>query len=132
MKNNTYGSYRKIDNPKPLRLVIVASIVFVAFLLSAQVCRAGSDLDDDISKYKDDSISKWDELGKDTPNISFIIAEALGRINLTDKGSVNINSVIVGPGSNVGDIYNIHLDEMGGVTLPNNASDEPNNEGEDK
>lgn len=132
MLKKAYEPYLSFCNPTPLKSVFIAAIVFVAIVLGTQVCKAGSDLDDDISKYKDDPISKWDELGKDTPNISFIIAEALGRINLTDKGSVNINSVVVGPGSNVGDIYNIHLDDMGGVAIPNNESNTPNNEGEEK
>lgn len=132
MKNNTCEPYAIFNNPMPLKSILIAIIVTVAIVLGTQVCRAGSDLDDDISKYKDDPISKWDELGKDTPNISFIIAEALGRINLKDNDSVNINSVVVGPGSIVGDIYNIHLDDIGGVTIPDDESNTPNNEDEDK
>jgi hypothetical protein len=104
----------------------------VALLLMTPVCRAGSDLDDNIFKYKDDPISKWDELGKDSPNINYIIAEALGRINLTNKGNVNINSVVVGPGSNVGDIFNIHMDSSGEVSIPDAKDNTKDSENEKK
>jgi hypothetical protein len=102
-----------------IKSIMIATFIIAAILFSLQVCMAESDLEDDISKYKDDPISKWDELGKDYVNINFIIAEALGRIKLTDK-NVNINSVVIGPGSNVGDIYNIHLNEPTGSRRPNN------------
>jgi hypothetical protein len=50
--------------------------------------------------------------------------KALGRMKLTDK-NVNINSVVIGPGANVGDIYNIHLnDSAGGPIIPNNADEQ--------
>lgn len=130
--NNAYGPYTNFYHPTRLKAVFIATIVIVAIVLGPQICRAGSDLDDDISKYKDDPISKWDELGKDTPNINFIIVEALGRINLKDNDNVNINSVVIGPGSVVGDIYNIHLDDTGGVTIPDNESNTSNNESEDE
>jgi hypothetical protein len=37
------------------------------------------DLDDDISKYKDDSVKEYDNLGKPDTNISFIVSDALGK-----------------------------------------------------
>jgi hypothetical protein len=103
------------------RPILLATYIIAIIFFCIHVCKAESDLEDDISKYKDDPIAKWDELGKESVNINFIIAEALGRIKLNGK-NVNINSVVIGPGSNVGDIYNIHLNEPGGSTKPNNRS----------
>jgi hypothetical protein len=129
MKKTTYSHF---FCRKPFRPVFGATAIIVSVLLIVPACRAGSDLDDDISKYKDDPISKWDELGKETPNISFIIAEALGRTRLNEDKNVNINSVVIGPGSNVGDIYNVHVDETGGVIIPDSANNPTNNQSEDK
>lgn len=110
MIHNTDCSFIIFAKAIRIKTIMIATFIIAAILFNLQVCKAESDLEDDISKYKDDPISKWDELGKDSVNINFIIAEALGRIKLTDK-NVNINSVVIGPGSNVGDIYNIHLNE---------------------
>jgi hypothetical protein len=121
MIHYTDYSFNCIVKKIRIKPILVAALVIATIFLSLQVCKAESDLDDDISKYKDDAIAKWDELGKDSVNINFIVAEALGRIKLTGK-NVNINSVVIGPGSNVGNIYNIHLNEPGGPIKPNNQS----------
>jgi hypothetical protein len=107
-----------------LASTLVATLVMIAILFSVSLCRAESDLEDKISKYKDDAIGQWDELGDDSVNISFIIVKALGRINMNGNKDVNINSVVVGPGSNVGDIYNIHLNEPGGLVPSQTATDD--------
>jgi hypothetical protein len=105
-----------------IKSIFVAILAIVIFFFSIQTCKAegDGDLDDHISKYKDDPIAKLDELGDDFVNINFIIAEALGRIDESEKDR-NINSVVVGPGSNVGDIYNIHLHEPGESITPDNS-----------
>jgi hypothetical protein len=121
MTTNCHSSIINSSNTIRQRLILLATVVIAIMFFCIHVCKAESDLEDDISKYKDDPIAKWDELGKESVNINFIIAEALGRIRLTGK-NVNINSVVIGPGSNVGDIYNIHLNEPGGSTKPNNRS----------
>ena len=111
------------DKGKRFKSILIATLVAAAVFCSIHPCNAGGDgdLDDKISKYKDDPISKWDELGDDSVNINFIIAEALGRIDKTGKNR-NINSVVVGPGSNVGDIYNIHLNEPRGPIRPDDRT----------
>lgn len=115
--NSIINFYKSSRNSTLFQAILLIAILFFGI----HVCQAESDLEDDISKYKDDPIAKWDELGQESVNINFIIAEALGRIKLTGK-NVNINSVVIGPGSNVGDIYNIHLNEPGRSTNSNNRS----------
>ncbi|MCI5164766.1 MAG: hypothetical protein D3903_01435 [Candidatus Electrothrix sp. GM3_4] len=94
------------------RVLIGLIIAWLAGLSS--VVLAG-DLDDDISKYTDDSISKADELGKADKNIKFIVLNAKskaasGKDTLavtggSNSGYANLNSVLLGAGSNVkGDI----------------------------
>ncbi len=79
----------------------------------------GGDLDDGISKYKDDSISANDQVGKTDTNINFIIlesmAEAQKRQKAGDKnanfndgsGDNNENSVVVESGAQVDKVINI-------------------------
>ena len=77
---------------------------------------AGGDLDDGISKFTDESITKDDNLGQPDKNIKYIITKAKSQAAVGEKkgdGSGNMNSVIVGPGSNIkGDI--IILDQSKG------------------
>lgn len=96
----------------------------VLFLTFATHAHAG-DLDDDgISKYTDDSITKYSELGKPEPNVSFIILNAKSKAKVLSKkgeeaakgggiqqpGKANLNSVVLGAGGTVrGDI--IIIDE---------------------
>ena len=85
-------------------------------ILSGVTCSAfAGDLDDDISTFTDESISKDDELGKADKNIKFIVLNAKSKaasakdtsavIGGSDSGDANLNSVLLGAGSNVhGDI----------------------------
>lgn len=106
---------------------IISITVPALLLLFGSVCGA-NDLDDDgISKYKDDPITKYSELGKPEPNVSFIILNAKSKAKVLSKkgeqaaspgnsqqpGSANLNSVILGAGGTVlGDI--IIIDESKG------------------
>ena len=76
----------------------------------------GGDLDDGISKFTDESIAKDDELGQPDKNIKYIITKAKSQAaagQSSSDGSGNMNSVVVGPGSNVrGDV--IILDQSKG------------------
>lgn len=85
-----------------------------------------SDLKDGMGDYKDDPVSKDDELGDPSPNVNFIIlnakAKAEGKSKAIVEGTMggggggsmgNINSAVVGPGSTIrGDI--IIIDESRG------------------
>ena len=89
-------------------LVMILSFGLLCFNATA------SDLDDGISKATDDNISKWDDLGKADKNINFIIlkqkskaamAEKRGEVVGSGSGDANMNSVVMGAGSNIrGDI----------------------------
>ncbi len=94
----------------------------ITFFLATSICIGipgigfGGDLDDGISKFTDDNISGWDELGKGDKNVNFIILDAKSRAAVRAKNgtsqdgsgtnkSASMNSVIMGPGSNIkGDI----------------------------
>ena len=73
----------------------------------------GGDLDDGISRYTEDSINSYDDLGKPEKNVGFIKLNAKSRAKVSAKdgggaqtGSGNMNSVVMGPGGTVkGDIY---------------------------
>ena len=73
----------------------------------------GGDLDDGISRYTEDSINSYDDLGKPDKNVGFIKLNAKSRAKVRAKdgssaqtGSGNMNSVVMGPGGTVkGDIY---------------------------
>jgi hypothetical protein len=104
--------------------------MILTFIAIASPCFAESDLEDNISKYTDDPITKWDELGKDSPNISYVIVRSLSFTNPNNTENVYINSVVVGPGSDVGDIYNIH-DPYGSNTTDDQDEDENDDTEED-
>jgi hypothetical protein len=82
------------------------------------------DLDDGISKYNEDAIGGWDELGSKDRNIKYTKLNAKSRAKVRAKtkdgeqltgatGGANMNSVVMGAGSNVrGDI--IIIDESKG------------------
>ena len=101
---------------------ILLFLLFVSFI----PCPAfAGDLDDGISKYKDDSIDKYDEVGKTDQNIKYIVLEAKSKANVREKsakrgalddssssssvsqgGDNNLNSVVMGAGSIIrGDVY---------------------------
>ena len=74
----------------------------------------GSDLDDGISKFTDDGIEKDDEMGKADLNIKFIVMDAKAKAmtmkgdkdKVGSTGGANMNSVVMGAGSNIkGNVY---------------------------
>jgi hypothetical protein len=104
--------------------VILTSIFLLAFYAENSM---GGDLDDGISKFTDDSISKNDSMGKPDTNIGFIVlkatSKAKAKANANKKGGKgsktsnyndgsgdnNENSVVVGAGhSGPLTIYNIN------------------------
>lgn len=98
---------------KKVNVIVITSSVL---LLLAPLVSFASDLDDGISKYKDDSIAKYDSLGKKDQNIKYLIlkATAKAKSQANDKteegkkksGDANMNSVVLGAGSKVkGDIF---------------------------
>lgn len=111
------------------RLTFCAILIISILLLHIQGCLAEDDFDDGISSYKDDPISKYDELGKRMVNINYIVAKALSRVGNSINDDKNINSVVVGAGSNVGDIYNIHLNGNGSQTASKEEDEAIKNEG---
>ena len=98
-------------------IIILAAVIVPALGMGSFVL--GSDLDDGISKYKDDSISADDHMGKKDTNVNFIIlksmAEAKRRQEAGDKnanyndgsGDNNENSVVVESGAQVDKVINI-------------------------
>lgn len=89
---------------------------FFSFIVMGGLDRVqAGDLDDGISKFTDDGIAKDDEMGKADINIKFIVMNAKSKAMVkkgdkdkvgSDSGDSNMNSVILGAGSNVkGDIY---------------------------
>ena len=112
-------------------MVRIAKLLLVMVLLFSLtgVCLAG-DLDDGISKATDDSISGWDSLGKGDKNVKFIILKAKSKADMAKKKggsaagtgskSANMNSVIMGPGSNIrGDIIIIDQSKGDKTNLAN-------------
>ena len=95
-------------------LYFIPLVLFFAwvFLVSPAV---GGDLDDGISKFTDDGISKYDDMGKADKNIKFIVLNAKSKAAMLkgdkdktgqNSGNANMNSVVLGAGSNIrGDIY---------------------------
>ena len=93
---------------------IIVYFIMVSIIFSVSSGLAG-DLDDGMSKFTDDSVGKWDELGKADKNIKFIVLNAKSKaaagkkdsLTATDgkSGDANLNSVLLGAGSRVkGDI----------------------------
>jgi len=109
-------------------------IIAMVFLVSAAMpCTVFSnDLDDGISNYTDDSVKKWDQLGKKDRNVTFIKMNARSKAMVMKKsgeglvgsnasgsgsGAANMNSVVMGAGSTIkGDIIIID-DSKGDKTL---------------
>jgi len=106
-----------------MKIKLLIANLLIVFLLSISTSFAG-DLDDGISKYTDDGINKWDELGKTDKNIDFLKMNAKSKAMVRKKSGTsngadssetgtNMNSVVMGAGSNVyGDI--IIIDESKG------------------
>ena len=93
-------------------------LLFFALLFISKpgLVLANDDLEDKISKATDDSIDKDDELGQKDHNVKFLKMKAKGGSSGSmqgKSGDANMNSVVLGAGSNVrGDI--IILDESKG------------------
>lgn len=106
-----------------MRPSLFTAVFFLLYTLFFSSVYA-SDLDDGISTYTDDGISKWDELGKKDRNVTFIKMDAKSKANVRagganagvvtgTSGAGNMNSVVLGAGGNVrGDI--IIIDESRG------------------
>lgn len=96
-------------------LVIWAVTIILVPLIHGGVW--AGDMDDGISKFTDDGVDKYDEMGKPDQNIKFIVMNAKSKAammqnsksgdNLSGGDSTSaMNSVILGAGSKVkGDIY---------------------------
>lgn len=111
-----------------LTKIIISMVFWVSVAVPCTVF--SGDLDDGISTYTDDSINKWDELGQKDRNVTFIKMNAKSKANVmkksgegiagssgTGSGSANMNSVVMGAGTEVkGDIIIID-DSSGDKTL---------------
>ena len=99
-------------------------ILLMGIILVFCVSGAGlaGDLDDGISKFTDDSMSANDKIGKTDTNVNFIVLESMAAAKKKQKqgddktsnyndgsGDQNENSVVVGPGTQTGNIYNINI-----------------------
>ena len=111
---------------KLLQTITLTSLL----LLSGFGIAVAGDLDDGISKFTDDGMSSWDDLGKEDKNIKFIImnyksqaavskksaergAKQEGSSSSSGGGDNNMNSVVMGAGSTIhGDV--IIIDESKG------------------
>jgi hypothetical protein len=103
--------------------IIVCAIIIPAMITGYSW--GESDLDDGISTATDDGIQSHDDLGKKEDNINFIVLDAMAAAKMKAKkgdqaaknkksgGDItadkNENSVVVGAGSQTGNIYNIQV-----------------------
>lgn len=100
------------------RISITGVVVIMAlcFLPIPNLVYSG-DLDDGISEYKDESIRGDDAALKTDKNVNFIVLEAISNSQKKNKsatsnfndgsGDNNENSIVVGPGGQVGDVTNV-------------------------
>jgi len=100
---------------------ITACIIIIPVMFAGY--SRGDDLDDGISTATDDNVSADDEIGKKDNNVNFIVIEAMAAAKMKAKkgdqaakngsgdiaGDKNENSVVVGAGSQTGNIYNIQV-----------------------
>ncbi len=94
----------------------VVVLMALSFLPVSNVVYS-SDLDDGISKYRDEAIRGEDQALKTDKNINFIVLEAISNAKKNKESSTsnfnngegdnNENSIVVGPGSQVGDVINV-------------------------
>jgi hypothetical protein len=103
--------------------MIILCVLIVPFM--SGICLGGSDLDDGIGKFTDESISQDDKIGKSDTNVNFIILNAMADAKAKQKkgdsatsnyndgsGDSNENSVVIGAGAQgVGDITNIVIQQ---------------------
>lgn len=111
---NMYFDFRYKRSDMKKILISMAAVLFSMFITTG-IAFSG-DLDDGIGKFTDDSISKYDEMGKADKNIKFIVMNAKSQAAVrrgskdgaadSAGGDANMNSVVLGAGSKVkGDIY---------------------------
>lgn len=102
---------------------IIVCIIIIPVMIAGY--SRGDDLDDGISTATDDGVSADDEIGKKADNVNFIVIEAMAAAKMKAKkgdqaaskknssgditGDKNENSVVVGAGSQTGNIYNIQV-----------------------
>lgn len=115
---------------KILQTIIMVSLI----LLSGFGIAMAGDLDDGISKFTDDGMSSYDDLGKEDKNIKFIIMNSKSQAAVSKKsaggddasksgsgggGDNNMNSVVMGAGSTIhGDV--IIIDDSKGDKIQSN------------
>ena len=91
-----------------MRIIKITSLLLFISLIAMSSGYCG-DLDDGISKFTDDKISKWDDLGKKDINVNFIKLNARSQADVRSKrgknvdtgagsGGANMNSVVLGAG----------------------------------
>jgi len=103
---------------KSFALVILTSF----FLILGHSLALGGDLDDGITKFTDDGIGAYSDMGKPERNIKFIIRDAKAKAAVAKKnqslgkdngdsntfgssdGDSNVNSVVMGPGGSAKNI----------------------------
>ena len=102
-------------------LITVVMAFAAVTLLSGGNFALGSDLDDGISKFKDESIGGDSKMGKADTNINFIVLESMAEAKARQKagdenanfndgsGDSNENSVVVGSGAQVDKVININV-----------------------
>lgn len=100
---------------KTIHVFFLMAFFFFIAMTGSVMAEGSADLDDGISKFDEDGIGKYDEMGKPDQNIKFIVMNAKSKaaVKKGDKdkvgsktGDANMNSVVLGAGSNVkGDIY---------------------------
>lgn len=118
------------------KLVLTVSFVFVMLcVFGIGTCLGNDDLDDKISKYTDDPIDKDDELGKATPNLNYIILDAMSKSKKGDSG--NENSVVIYGDANNSTIINVVRQDQtkggaGGTKKDNNATNSNNTQQSNK
>jgi hypothetical protein len=100
------------------KLIFILLSVLALSIAGVGTVLAG-DLDDGISKYNEDGINKWEEMGKPEKNTKFIIMKSKSAAGKSggaitgQTGGTNMNSVVMGAGSNVkGDV--IIIDQSSG------------------
>jgi hypothetical protein len=104
------------------KFIMIMCLIVIPVMV-ADYCR-GDDLDDGISTATDENVSADDEIGKKDNNVNFIVVEAMAQAKMKAKkgdqaannkksgditGDKNENSVVIGAGSQTGNIYNIQV-----------------------
>ena len=103
----------------------ISGMLFICLFLSALLLAVPcfcNDLDDGISTNTDDSIEKYDEIGKIDTNINYIVVESMSsakskkdekdkNTNFNDGTDENSeNSIVLGEGTRVdGPVININI-----------------------